>query len=491
MIRLNVPRFLLLLFVASFVVQAALPVLAQTPAPTPEGACPPPETWLQYIVQPGDSWERIATQYRVTEDALRAANDTPLGLLMVGRPVRIPCVEGPPTPTPMPPTRTPSQPPASAASAGAACMPPAGWIPYTVQRGDTLSALAAQCGVSVTAILQANGCRSGTQIFAGERLYLACRPASPPAQPAQTASAADFIVTATPTSSPTPTSPASAASFITQPGGQLSVALNAPGNRLTVAISHAVQGERLTVTVRYPDNSERTQGGILAVGGGSAQAVFYLPANLPGGRIQAWVKGNLGSAGDGSTRWSGAPPVATSTPIHTAPAQTPTPTVETTPASQAAPSDVTEPATPTQTPVEASPYATAEPKNSPTEAASIQESAATPAPVSATEVPATAAPTASVEPEAPAAETQPASPTATDSTKIPLPAETPAVSEPATATPAEPTATFPAPAGPTEAPIATFTATPSPTTPAPDKSEVGTIQDDVPTPPQEPPTTEP
>ena len=66
----------------------------------------------------------------------------------------------PPTAT-LPPLPTPTP----------ACLPPASWRIYIVQRGDTLVALAWRTGTTVSAIMQAN-CLSSQTIYAGQRLYL-------------------------------------------------------------------------------------------------------------------------------------------------------------------------------------------------------------------------------------------------------------------------------------------------------------------------------
>lgn len=82
-----------------------------------------------------DCWVTADPQYAVVDDAQR---------------VSIATVLPPPTETPLPsPTPEPTATPCVAS-------PPAGWIAYTVQPGDTLSGLAAFGGVSITAIEDAN-----------------------------------------------------------------------------------------------------------------------------------------------------------------------------------------------------------------------------------------------------------------------------------------------------------------------------------------------
>jgi LysM repeat protein len=94
-----------------------------------------------------------------------------------------------PTPTPISPTPlpteetasptvpTPSATPAATATPTAAdhllpsCRQPAGWYVYTVQRGDTLSALAWRSGMTTYALMQAN-CLSSQVVSIGQKLYV-------------------------------------------------------------------------------------------------------------------------------------------------------------------------------------------------------------------------------------------------------------------------------------------------------------------------------
>ena len=82
-------------------------------------------------------------------------------------------------------TITPSNTPAP-------CGPPGGWVPYTVQPGDTMFSLARSHGVSVDRVLAAN-CLSSTRLKSGKRIFL------PPLSP-----------TGTPTPAPAQTPPPTA-----------------------------------------------------------------------------------------------------------------------------------------------------------------------------------------------------------------------------------------------------------------------------------------
>lgn len=71
-----------------------------------------------------------------------------------------------PTATAMP-TLGPTQPP----SPFPVCGRPLGWFVYTVKRGDTLGGLAAQAGVAVQDLMQAN-CLTTSALTAGDHIYL-------------------------------------------------------------------------------------------------------------------------------------------------------------------------------------------------------------------------------------------------------------------------------------------------------------------------------
>jgi len=119
----------------------------------------------------------------------------------------------PPLPTPLP-TATPAPSPTP--------RPP---LPYTVQPGDTLSAIAARFGVPLDALLRANGLHAESILYPGQTLWI---PAEPLALP--------------PTSAPTPT-PASAPSGI-----RLRIlAVKSPGDASAEALVLGNEGATLSL----------------------------------------------------------------------------------------------------------------------------------------------------------------------------------------------------------------------------------------------------
>ncbi len=111
-----------------------------------------------HVVQRGETLYSIARRYGVSVQAIVNANGirNP-NLIYVGQRLRIP------TGAPPPPSGT-------------------GNITYVVQRGDTLAAVAWRHGVTVNAIVQANGLRNPDFIYVGQRLLI---PATAPAQPSR------------------------------------------------------------------------------------------------------------------------------------------------------------------------------------------------------------------------------------------------------------------------------------------------------------------
>lgn len=98
-----------------------------------------------------------------------------------------------PTRTPLPPSATPTTP---------TCQIRSGWVPYTVQRGETLYSIGLRYGLSTTAIREGN-CLESSAIQSGQVIYV---PPSP--QPGTGTSVRPTLPTAPPPApgGPTPTS---------------------------------------------------------------------------------------------------------------------------------------------------------------------------------------------------------------------------------------------------------------------------------------------
>jgi len=139
--------------------------------------------WLPYVVQSGDTLDKIATRHWISSSELQQANC----LLKIGfLPGVIIYVPPAPTQTPVP-TQTPLP-----------CGRPYGWIVHIVQTGDTLYRLSLTYGISVVELQQANCMGSSTLLHVGQILYI---PPWAARTPWPTASAA-VTPTATPTNTP-------------------------------------------------------------------------------------------------------------------------------------------------------------------------------------------------------------------------------------------------------------------------------------------------
>lgn len=126
---------------------ASAPVPTQTP---PLINCPPPAGWVLIIVQPGDTLASIAAKYGSSSEGLAAANCLLTQSLAPGYNLYVP----------------------NAPTASISCGPSPGWIyGYVVQSGDTLSQIAVLYDTTVGDLESAN-CRSGSEIFVGERLWV-------------------------------------------------------------------------------------------------------------------------------------------------------------------------------------------------------------------------------------------------------------------------------------------------------------------------------
>lgn len=137
-----------------------------TPAVAP---APPAPASGTYAVVPGDTLSAIAQRHGITVQALFAANG--LGwasIIYPGQTLKIAGGAAPAPAAPAPPTAPPA--------------PVAGPATYTVQAGDTLSAIAGAHGITVQALFAASGLGWSSIIYPGQKLALpGAAPAAPPA----------------------------------------------------------------------------------------------------------------------------------------------------------------------------------------------------------------------------------------------------------------------------------------------------------------------
>ena len=107
-----------------------------------------------HIVQRGENLYRISLRYGTTVQAIAAANGIAHpSRIYVGQRLVIPCGSAP---------------------------PPSGGRVYTVRYGDTLYSIARHFGVSVNAIVRANGIVNPSRIYAGQRLIIPGGGGTPP-----------------------------------------------------------------------------------------------------------------------------------------------------------------------------------------------------------------------------------------------------------------------------------------------------------------------
>jgi LysM repeat protein len=110
-----------------------------------------------HVVQAGENLFRISLRYNTTVDAIMAANGLTSIYIYVGQELMIP---GAGDAAPAEPA--PTEPSGAAPAAG----------DYVVKAGDTLSSIAVRYGVSVWALIQANGLTSWSLIYVGQSLAI-------------------------------------------------------------------------------------------------------------------------------------------------------------------------------------------------------------------------------------------------------------------------------------------------------------------------------
>jgi LysM repeat protein len=192
------------------------PVPSNTPVPvipTVAAKCTPLPGWVIYTTQVGDTLETLAQEYHTTPAELRQVNCMEFDTLYANTTLYVPNL--PPTNTSTPthtalPTDTPPPAKPTRTLAPTQCIPPRGWVLYTIKRGDTLFTLSKILGVTVSQLQQANCIISPDNIRAGQKIYVPFLPATntPPPTAAPTRLPPTSTFTSPPptaTSQPTPT----------------------------------------------------------------------------------------------------------------------------------------------------------------------------------------------------------------------------------------------------------------------------------------------
>lgn len=137
----------------------AIPQEEDAAATTAEATEVSPATETPYAVRAGDTLWSVARQYGITVAALKQANNMAGNTIITGQILRIPAAEGA--------ASLALVVPAAENAAASPCR-----ASYTVQRGDTLSAIARACGTTVAALAEANAVGDGNVIRTGQVLAL-------------------------------------------------------------------------------------------------------------------------------------------------------------------------------------------------------------------------------------------------------------------------------------------------------------------------------
>jgi len=158
---------------------------ASAPA-TPAAPAAPSGGAGSYTVQRGDTVSSIARRHGVTTNAVLSANG--LGwssIIYPGQRITIPGAAAPAASAPAAPAAPAPAPPAA---------PSAGGTAYTIVAGDTISAIAKRHGVSISAVLGANGLSASSIIYPGQTITVPTAQPSIPGLTAEQVANAQLIV---------------------------------------------------------------------------------------------------------------------------------------------------------------------------------------------------------------------------------------------------------------------------------------------------------
>lgn len=159
------------------VVLELLPSATFTPLPTstateteiPTPTCAYPAGWIQTTLPAGTSLENLASQFGLTAEQILQANCLTAEILSANPALYLPPATVTPTATE---TERPRKPKATQTISSAKCGPPASWVIYLVQNGDTLYSIAVQTGTTVGELQWANCLGNSTKVRVGQKLYV-------------------------------------------------------------------------------------------------------------------------------------------------------------------------------------------------------------------------------------------------------------------------------------------------------------------------------
>jgi LysM repeat protein len=150
---------------------ATTPVSSVTPAPVP---APAPSNGSTYVIASGDTVSSIAAKFGVSVQAILDANGLQRSsIIYAGRTLTIPGASLAIAPVSSVSPIEANDPPSTPVVG-----PPTG-ASYVIASGDTVSSIAAKFGVSVQAILDANGLQRSSIIYAGRTLTIPGAAAAP------------------------------------------------------------------------------------------------------------------------------------------------------------------------------------------------------------------------------------------------------------------------------------------------------------------------
>ncbi|GAP07655.1 FOG: LysM repeat, partial [Anaerolinea thermolimosa] len=162
------------------------PTPLPTPTPIPPTSCPPPQGWVAYVIQNGDTLQTLAGAHQLAQEDLARANCLISQTLLPGSILYLPPLPTPTVTLTSPALQEPQATSTQALPTARSCTRPAGWTTYIVRPGDNLFRISLAFYTTVAELQAVNCLASPNQIQAGMVLFVPNVATRTPVPPTET-----------------------------------------------------------------------------------------------------------------------------------------------------------------------------------------------------------------------------------------------------------------------------------------------------------------